>query len=382
MAAADDRGTDLRTEESMSDDSKGSGGRAAGRRRRKPPRRRRALVIAAWTAAGVVLLGGAGLGYFYFKLNGNLKTVDIDQALGTDRPQNVDNGSMDILVLGSDSRGGANGEYGPDDGGSARSDTAMIVHLYEGHQKASVISIPRDTMTARPSCTTAKGKTDPGGTRKQFNEAYTIGGAACAVKTVEKMSGIRMDHYIEVDFTGFKKIIDTLGGVEVTTSKPIKDDYSHLDLPAGPNKLNGEQALGLVRTRHGVGDGGDLGRIQLQQAFIKALIKQVKSIGLFDNPKRLLDLADTGTKTITTDKALGDVKSLMGFAQSLQGIDAQNMHMITLPVTADALDSDRVAPLTKQSKLVWDALLADQPVPAEATENSMGDKGTAGKVVQ
>ncbi|MFC9295166.1 LCP family protein [Streptomyces sp. NPDC057011] len=366
----------------MSEESNGRGRRAAGRRRRKPPARRRALAIVAWSAAGVVLLGGAGLGYFYFKFNGNLKTVDIDQALGTDRPQNIDNGSMDILVLGSDSRGGANSEYGQDDGGSARSDTAMIVHLYEGHKKASVVSIPRDTMIAQPSCTMPNGKTDPGSRRRQFNEAFTIGGAACAVKTVEKMSGIRMDHYIEVDFTGFKKIIDTLGGVDVTITKPIKDGASHLDLAAGPHRLNGEQALGVVRTRKSVGDGSDLGRIQLQQAFIKALIKQVKSIGLFDNPKRLLDLADTGTKTITTDKALGDVKSLMGFAQSLQGIDAKDMQMITLPVTVDPLDSDRVAPLTKQSKLVWDALLADQPVPAEATENSMGDKGTVGGIVQ
>ncbi|MFE5674134.1 LCP family protein [Streptomyces erythrochromogenes] len=368
----------------MTEDSKGRGRRAAGRRRRKPATRRRALVIAAWSAAAVVLLGGAGLGYFYFKLNGNLKTVDIDQALGTDRPADVGNGSMDILVLGSDSRGGANGEYGRDDGGSARSDTAMIVHLYEGHQKASVVSIPRDTMTGRPECAVGggKGKTDPGGRRKQFNEAYTVGGAACAVKTVEKMSGIRMDHYIEVDFTGFKKIIDTLGGVEVTTTKPIKDDYSHLNLPAGPNKLNGEQALGLVRTRHGVGDGGDLGRIQLQQAFIKALIKQVKGVGVFDNPKKLLDLADAGTKALTTDKALGDVKSLAGFAQSLQGIDAGDMQMITLPVTTDALDANRVAPLQKESKMVWDALLADRPIPAEATADSAGDKSAAGTVVQ
>lgn len=367
----------------MSQDNRGHGRRAgAGRRRRKPATRRRAVVVAAWTAAGVVLLGGAGLGYFYFKFNGNLKTVDIDAALGKDRPQDVDNGSMDILVLGSDSRGGANGEYGRDDGGSARSDTAMIVHLNEGHTKATVVSIPRDTMVAMPSCTMADGKTDPGSSRRQFNEAYTIGGAACAVKTVEKISGIRMDHYLEVDFTGFKEIIDKLGGVEVTTTKPIKDDYSHLDLPAGTNRLNGEQALGLVRTRHGVGDGGDLGRIQLQQAFIKALIKQVKSIGVFDNPKKLLDVADTATKAITTDKALGDVKSLMGFAQSLEGISPENMQMITLPVTGDTRDPNRVVPLTKESKMVWDALLADQQVPAEATANSAGDKGTAGTVVQ
>lgn len=365
----------------MSQDSTGGGHRAAGRRR-KQPARRRALAIAAWSAAGVVLLGGGSLGYFYFKLNGNLKTVDIDQALGTDRPENIDNGSMDILVLGSDSRGGANSEYGQDDGGSARSDTAMIVHLYDGHRKASVVSIPRDTMVTRPPCTVDKGKTDPGGPRRMFNESFTVGGAACAVKTVEKMSGIRMDHYIEVDFTGFKKIIDKLGGVEVTTSKPIKDGSSHLDLAAGTNKLNGEQALGLVRTRKSVGDGSDLGRIQLQQAFIKALIKQVKGIGIFDNPKRLLDVADTATKAITTDKSLGDVKSLMGFAQSLQGIDAQDMHMITLPVTWDVRDPNRVVPLTKESDMVWKALLADQPIPAEATENSAGAKGEADAIVQ
>ncbi|MEU7552568.1 LCP family protein [Streptomyces sp. NPDC044571] len=367
----------------MSEDSSGQGRRAAGRRRRKPAKRRRALVVAAWSAAGVVLLGGAGLGYVYFSLNGNLKTVDIDQALGTDRPQDVDNGSMDILVLGSDSRGGANGEYGQDDGGSARSDTAMIVHLYEGHKKASVISIPRDTLVTRPACTvTGSNKTDRGGPRQMFNESFTIGGAACAVKTVEKMSGIRMDHYIEVDFTGFKKIIDNLGGVEVTTTKPIKDGSSHLDLPSGTNKLNGEQALGLVRTRKSVGDGSDLGRIQLQQAFIKALIKQVKGIGVFDNPKRLLDLADTSTKSLTTDTQLGSVKALAGFAQSLQGIDAQNMQMITLPVTADPRDPDRVVPLTKESQMVWTALLGEQPIPAEATANSMGDKGKAGEIVR
>ncbi|MFF5444990.1 LCP family protein [Streptomyces sp. NPDC012888] len=366
----------------MSEDTRGRGRRAGSGRRRKPPKRRRALAVAAWTAAGVVVLGGAGLGYFYVKFNGNLKSVDIDAALGKDRPADVDNGSMDILVLGSDSRGGANAEYGADDGGSARSDTAMIVHLYHGREKASIVSIPRDTLVTRPACTTTDGKNDPGGPRRMFNESFTVGGAACAVKTVEKMSGIRMDHYIEVDFTGFKKIVDTLGGVEITTTKPIKDGASHLDLPAGTHTLDGEQALGLVRTRKSVGDGSDLGRIQLQQAFIKALIKQVKGIGVFDNPKKLLDLADVGTKSITTDKQLGDVKSLMGFAQGLKGIDAQDMHMITLPVVPDTRDPNRVAPLRKESGLVWDALLADRPIPAEATANSAGDKGTTGSIIR
>ncbi|MFG2295605.1 LCP family protein [Streptomyces sp. NPDC048603] len=376
----------------MSEDRTGPDHRAGGRRR-KPQKRRRAVAVAAWTAAGVVVLGGAGLGYFYVKFNGNLKSVDLDAALGKDRPADVDNGSLDILVLGSDSRGGANAEYGGDDGppgpggpggapSSARSDTAMIVHVYEGHEKASVVSIPRDTLVTRPSCKTPSGKTDAGGPRRMFNESFTVGGAPCAVKTVEQMSGIRMDHYIEVDFTGFKEIIDKLGGVEVTTVKPIKDGASHLDLPAGTHRLNGEQALGLVRTRKSVGDGSDLGRIQLQQAFIKALLKQVKGIGLFDNPKRLLDLADTATKAVTTDSKLGDVKSLMGFASGLSGIDSQDMQMITLPVAGDTRDPNRVVPLQKESALVWEALRADRPIPAEATEKSAGDKGTAGSVIR
>ncbi|QES48225.1 transcriptional regulator [Streptomyces venezuelae] len=366
----------------MSEESRSPGRRAGAGHRRKPSKRRRAVAIAAWTAAGVLVLGGAGLGYYYVKFNGNLKSVDIDAALGTDRPADVDNGSLDILVLGSDSRGGANAGYGRDDGGSARSDTAMIVHLYEGRRKASVISIPRDTLVTRPSCKTSDGKTDPGGPRRMFNESFTVGGAACAVKTVEQLSGIRMDHYIEVDFTGFKKIVDNLGGVEVTTTKPIKDHASHLDLPAGTHRLNGEQSLGLVRTRKSVGDGSDLGRIQLQQAFMKALIKQVKSIGMFDNPKKLLDLADTATKAITTDSRLGDVKSLMGFASGLRGIDSHDLQMITLPVGADPRDPNRVVPLTRESRLVWEALLKDAPIPAEATANSAGDKGTAGTIVR
>jgi anionic cell wall polymer biosynthesis LytR-Cps2A-Psr (LCP) family protein len=105
-----------------------------------------------------------------------------------------------------------------------------------------------------------------------------VGGPACTVKTVEKMSGVRMDHYLEVDFKGFQKFVDELGGVDITTHRAIKDAGSHLSLSAGKHTLKGEQALALVRTRHGVGDGSDLGRIQLQQTFIKALIHRAESI--------------------------------------------------------------------------------------------------------
>ncbi|WP_329194444.1 LCP family protein [Streptomyces sp. NBC_01435] len=362
----------------------GSGGRIrpTGKRRKKPSRRRRATVIAAWTLAGAVVVGGAGLGYAYVKLNGNLKAVDINAALGKNRPDNVDNGSQDILVLGSDSRSGANSAYGTDDG-AARSDTAMVVHINKGHRTASVVSIPRDTLVTRPECTSdTTGKPVAAEQRAMFNTAYEVGGPACAVKTVEAMSGIRMDHYLEVDFTGFKKLIDELGGVKITTTQAIDDPKSHLKLEPGTHTLDGEQSLGLVRTRKGVGDGSDLGRIQLQQAFIKALMEQVKHVGVFSNPKKLYDLADTATKAVTTDSDLGSVTELTSFANGLKGLGSKNVHMVTLPVEYDPADPNRVVPLESAAQQVWSALKQDKAIPASATEKSAGDKGAAGGVVR
>ncbi|MFI9249682.1 LCP family protein [Streptomyces sp. NPDC053069] len=346
--------------------------RGKGRRRKARSTRRKALLATAWTAAGVVVLGGVGAGYLYFKLNGNIKSVDIDQALGNDRPSKVDNGSENILVLGSDTRSGSNKKLGGGtDDGSARSDTAMIVHVYEGHKKAAVVSVPRDTLIDRPRCTDTKGTTHPAASGSMFNEAYGTGGAACAVKTVESITGIRMDHYLEVDFAGFQKLIDDLGGVPVTTTKSIDDRQSHLNLPAGTHTLSGQQALGLVRTRHGVGDGSDLGRIQLQQAFVKALLNQVKHVGVFTSPKRLYDLADTATKTVTTDSDLGSVNSLIDFADGLKGIGPKHMTMITMPVRYDPANPNRVLMAKQQAQQVWNALKNDRPIPKSAT------KGTA-----
>ncbi|MYR47258.1 LCP family protein [Streptomyces sp. SID5910] len=345
--------------------------RGKGRRRKPRDRRRKALLAMAWTAAGIVVLGGTGAGVLYFKLNGNLTSVDIDQALGTDRPEKADDGSENILVLGSDTRSGGNKQLGGGtDDGTARSDTAMVVHVYKGHKKASVVSIPRDTLIDRPGCTDTDGGEHPAETDAMFNSAYSTGGAACAVKTVESVSGLRMDHYLEVDFSGFQQLIDDLGGVQVTTTEDIKDPDSHLDLKAGTHRLDGEQSLGLVRTRHGVGDGSDLGRIQLQQAFVKALVHQVKDIGLLGNPKKLYDIADTATKTVTTDSDLGSVNSLMSFASGLKGIAPGSMHMVTMPVIYDPADGNRVLVEKDKARQVWDALRNDRPIPASATEDT------------
>ncbi|WP_405781024.1 LCP family protein [Streptomyces sp. NBC_00859] len=340
---------------------------------RRPPRRR-ALRITAWAALGVLAVGGAGAAYLWSHLNGNVKGVDINSALGHDRPSDAHNGAMNILLLGSDSRAGTHGEYGTGVSG-ARSDTTMVLHVDKSHRKASVVSIPRDTMVDRPSCPKPHGGTVPGAHQAMFNESYAVGGPGCTVKTVEKMSGVRMDHYLEVDFNGFKKLIDQLGGVDITTRQAVSDNDSHLSLPAGKHTLKGEQALSLVRTRHGVGDGSDLGRIQLQQAFIKALTQRVDNVGMFSNPAKLYGLANTATRTVSADSGLASAGKLLGLAKDLKGLNPKNMDMVTMPVTYDRQAPDRVLPLTKDSQQVWQALRNDRPIPKSAVQNSVGDKG-------
>ncbi|CAM5412195.1 Putative transcriptional regulator OS=Streptomyces griseus subsp. griseus (strain JCM 4626 / NBRC) OX=455632 GN=SGR_2178 PE=3 SV=1 [Streptomyces griseus subsp. griseus] len=170
--------------------------------------------------------------------------------------------------------------------------------------------------------------------------------------------------------------------MEITTRTAIDDSKSHLDLEPGTHTLNGEESLGLVRTRKSVGDGSDLGRIQLQQAFIKALMEQAKDVGVFTSPSRLYGLADAATKAVTTDSGLGSVKKLTGFANGLKGLNAENVHMVTLPVEYDPADPNRVLPQEKAGRQVWAALEHDRPIPASATEKSAGDKGDAAKVVE
>lgn len=339
--------------------------------RRKP--RKKTLRFVAWGALGAVVIGGGGLAYAWQHLNGNIQGTDMNAALGQDRPSQQQNGSMNILLLGSDSRAGTHGQYGSGVSG-ARADTAMVLHVDKTHKKASVVSIPRDTMVKRPQCAKPHGGNAPGAQQAMFNSSYQAGGPACTVKTVEKMSGVRMDHYLEVDFKGFQKLIDELGGVDITTRKAINDDNSGLSLTAGKHKLKGEEALELVRTRHGVGDGSDLGRIQLQQAFIKALIHRAETVDPLSSPAKSYDLADTATKTISADSGLASADKLLGLAKELKGITPGRMNMVTMPVTYDAQDSGRVLPLDKASHKVWNALRQDKPIPKSATEDSVGDR--------
>lgn len=182
------------------------------------------------------------------------------------------------------------------------------------------------------------------------------------MKTTEQLTGLRMNHYIEIDFAGFASFVNAIGGATVTTSVDIHDQDSGLDLKAGTTHLDGDQALAFVRTRHGVGDGSDLGRIELQKEMVRSIISQVESIGLLTNPAKLYSVGDTLTKAITTDSQLASVSALTGLGEELKGIGTSRLTMVTMPVVTAPSDPNRVVAQQPQAAQVWSALRADQPV--------------------
>lgn len=336
--------------------------------RTRGQRIRRAILLSAL----VLVIAAGGTAYWlYSRLDGNIKGVDINKALGEDRPEKLPTSGQNLLVLGSDSRAGAENKALGGGGAvsGARSDTAMVVHIPEGRSKAVAVSIPRDTLVTRPECTKADGSTVGSANRVMFNSVYSQVGPACVVKTVEKMSGVRIDHYLEINFAGFKDLVDAIGGVTVDVPQDIHDKSSGLDLTAGPHKLNGTESLSYVRTRHGIGDGSDLGRIGLQQQFILALLSEVKSQDLLSSPTSTYKLANSATKSLTTDEELASLTSLAEFARSMKGVDPGTMETIMLPVAYDKVDPNRVVAAEPQAKTLWKAIRADSAIPESAKKS-------------
>ncbi|WP_031477493.1 LCP family protein [Streptomyces bicolor] len=337
---------------------------------RRTGRRSRALKTAGFVLVGALVLGVGTAGWAYWQLNDNITSVDINSALGDNRPPRamtapqssasaspLPTGSLNILVLGSDSRRGEeNQELGGGSSTGARSDTAMVVHLDAGRTEATVVSIPRDTLVTRPSCPLSSGGSTEVAHNAMFNSAYAIGGPVCAVKTVESITNIRMDHYIEIDFSGFAKLVDALGGVTVTTDEDIDDEDSHLRLEAGTHHLDGERALALARTRHGIGDGSDLGRIGLQQKLVKALLDQISATSLLTDPAQLYRVADAVTGSLTTDTGLDSLSELMSLGQSLSGLSSDAVRTVTMPVVPAPSDRNRVVAEEPEAGSLWESL--------------------------
>ncbi|MFL6111173.1 MAG: LCP family protein [Catenulispora sp.] len=328
--------------------------------------RRRVVAISAASLSILTIAGAVGLWTAYNRLNDNIKTVDIHTESGTGgagpAPASAAHGAMNVLLIGSDSRDGANSQYGDQNSG-ARSDTTMLLHVAGDRKSATVASIPRDTMVQLPSCT------EPNGTVAtpqlgMFNSAFAIGGAACTVKTVESISGLTIDHVLAVDFTGFKNIVDAIGGVPVTLDKAVNDPDSHLNLPAGTTVVNGEQALAFVRARHDLGNGSDIGRMGRQQQFLNAALDTLTSDGTLNDPAKLYKVLDAATKALTTDPGLGSLSALASFASDLKQVPRADITYLTVPWQWYRPDPNRVE-LAAKSQELFEAMRLDKAVPAD-----------------
>ncbi|MFI1733704.1 LCP family protein [Streptomyces acidicola] len=318
----------------------------SGRRRRTPvgdkeghPARltRRGRIV-AWVAGGfaVLLLGVAGAGaWIYQDLDDNIQAADLDNKLGGNRPVNLSPGSKNILVVGSDSRDGANAGYGKGLT-TMQSDTLMVVHIPADRKWATVVSFPRDSWVEIPACDKSDGTTSAE-LRSKINAAFAIGGtggevadaAACSIRTIEANTGLRIDHFMSMDFQGFKGMVNALDGIEVCPEQAINDEKAHLELEAGCQTVKDEKALGYVRARYSVGDGSDIGRIGRQQEFMEALADKAQS--KLTSPNALYGFMQSATKSLTTDEDLAGIEPLYGLASELQGIPTDRLTFLTVP---------------------------------------------------
>jgi LCP family protein required for cell wall assembly len=342
-------------------------------------RRRRWL---RWGALGasVVVLAGAGAGWTAFqKLEGNI-TTDTGTAAElkryeAERPPPMVHDAQNILLIGSDSRADGNAKYGKDNG-TQRSDTTILLHLAADRKSATAVSIPRDLMTDIPRCR------KPGGEESeprfaQFNSAFELAGPACTIRTVENLTGIRIDHHMIVDFTGFKRMVDAVDGVEVCLKEPIHDEEARLELPAGRQKLGGEDALGYVRARYSLGNGSDTERMDRQQRFLASLVKKVQSDGVLLNPARLYPVLDAATSSVTTDAGLDSLRELYELVRSLRSIPTDKVQFLTVPRRPYSLNANRDELVQPDAAELFNLLRNDLDVTVSENRREAEARGSA-----
>jgi LCP family protein required for cell wall assembly len=340
-----------------------SRGHRAGRRAKPVTRRKRLARIALFTVSALILVTAGAGAWLYEHLNGNIKSVAIGDGVGgKEKADAFGRTPINILVIGSDGRnskadcklGGGCGSASSTAGHNA--DVEMVVHVSADRSNATVMSVPRDTMTNVPACKDPDTGQSTSGFYGQINSALQYG-AACQVATVHRLTGIAVDHFVMLDFSGVVKMSDAVGGVSVCVSDNVYDTYSHLKLAKGTHTLKGEAALEFVRSRHGFGDGSDLGRTVSQHLFLSAMIRKFKSAGTLANPAKVYSLADAATKALTVDTGLGSVSKLVGLARDLDKVPSDRMTFTTMQTAADPANDDRVVPAPAAKSLF--ATIAD-----------------------
>lgn len=336
--------------------------------------RRRGRRVLAWIAAitSLTLVIGAAIGYaVLMRYDNQITRVDVFGGLGGDRPVAAPRGAKNILLVGSDSRDDA-GPGDPTQGRGEnkvvgqRSDTIIVAHLYGDSDKAQLVSFPRDTMVTIPAYTDAAGATVAPHPAK-INEAFSDGGAPLLIRTLESLTSLKIDNYMQIDFQGFTSMVDTLGGVEICLSKPAKDETSGVDLKAGRQVVKGDQALSFVRTRKTL-PGGDLDRIVNQQKFIAALVRKTLSAGTLLDPFKLNGVLDVATKSVDIDKSLS-INDLRKLAVRFSRFKSGGVIFSTVPTTGtkDVRGLGNVVILDEpKAKAVFQSLARDEaPVTPE-----------------
>ncbi|WP_026179082.1 LCP family protein [Streptomyces hokutonensis] len=309
------------------------------RRGRRPVKKKaKGKKILMWTGGGLafVLVAVSAAAYLYIQhLNDNITTASDDGASTGGFSKGK---AINLLVIGTDKRTGAGNEGYGDAGSVGHADTTILLHVSKDRSNATALSIPRDLITDVPDCPTTQSdgtsKVIPGSTGVRFNTSLGQSGRtpSCTVRTVTELTGIQPDDFMVADFNAVKTLTDAVGGVEVCLAKNIDDSDSHLKLSKGTHNLTGEQALAFVRTRHSVGFGGDLSRITLQQQFLSALMRKLKSNSTLTSPSKMLKLAEAGTKALTVDDNLNTIGKLKDLGLELGKLNPKNLTFTTVPV--------------------------------------------------
>jgi LCP family protein required for cell wall assembly len=333
----------------------------------------------AWISIALtcVLVLLALTGYtLYRSLLGNLRTQDVTGDLNANRPVNS-TGALNVLLVGSDSRAGDNKQYGQHMvGGGERTDTIILMHVSPNRDKATLISFPRDSMVQIPSCKNPTTKAALPPRLDMINSAFNEGGMSCTINTIEATTNIRVDHYIKVDFTGFKSIVDALGGIQICVPQVVDDKQAKLHLQKGKQIVQGETALAYVRARHSLGDGSDISRIKRQQIFLSQVAKKATSGDTLTNPVKLGSLITAAAKAVVMDPQL-DVDTLIQIAQSARSLTAKGVKFVTVPWEAYPTDKNRVQWKQPDASRMFESLRTDVEVtptakPSAASSASAG----------
>lgn len=331
----------------------------------------RRLIRRAVVSLSLLILIAAGVGAgAYSHLQDNVRVLDVENKMGSKRPVKYVREARNILVVGSDTRKGANSKYGHTLEGM-QSDTLMIIHIAANREWAAIVSIPRDSYVSIPACDRGDG-THSAPLRFKINAAYAIGGSrgdvggavACTMRTIEANTGLRMDHFAVVDFQGFKSMVNSLGGIKICLEEEINDTNARVHLDAGCQTVEDEKALGYVRARYSIGNGSDTERIVRQQEFMKALADQVEQ--KLTSPRALYGFLDAVTDSLTLDKELADVTLLHDIVVSLRTIPRRRISFVTVPNYPRELDvpTDKANVVWRypQAQTLFSSLIADREV--------------------